>query len=232
MKKIVIASDSFKGSVSSMEVAASAERAVRQVFPQCQVVKLPVADGGEGLVNALMQAFGGRYVECMAPDPLMEGYVHVEYGFLPDTKTAVIEMATVCGLPLVPPEKRNPMRASTYGLGKVIHDALLRGCRNFLIGIGGSATNDAGTGMLQALGFRFLDREGQELGQGGSILEQIHTIDASKMKPWLRKARFTIACDVDNPLSGPDGAACIFARQKGADDAMIQALDRGLKNFA
>lgn len=231
MKKVVIASDSFKGSVSSMVVAKSAETAVLRVFPSCEVLKIPVADGGEGSIDALVSAMKGGVRSCEVHGPLME-IVQAEYGILGDGKTAVIEMAKASGLPLVPESERNPMLTTTYGTGELIKDAILHGCKDFIVCIGGSATNDAGTGMLQALGFRFLDKAGSELGQGGQILEQIYSIDKSNVLPQLQEVRFTVACDVNNPFSGENGAAFVYARQKGADDAMIYALDRGLKSFA
>ncbi|MDR0429783.1 MAG: glycerate kinase [Tannerellaceae bacterium] len=231
MKKIVVASDSFKGSVSSVEVAGNAEIAIQKVFPDCEVVKIPVADGGEGTVEALAAAMQGKIVFCTVNDPLMFP-VRVGYGISGDGQTAIIEMAAASGLTLVPIGMRNPMLTSTYGTGELIKDALNRGCRRFLIGIGGSATNDAGTGMLQALGFRFLDKERNELGVGGRILSRIHAIDCSQVIPQLRESSFTVACDVNNPFSGTNGAAFIYARQKGADDAMIRQLDEGLKHFA
>ena len=164
-EKIVVASDSFKGSVSSIEVAECAELAIHKVFPDCEVVKIPVGDGGEGTVETLITAMGGEAVSCVVHDPLMRS-VEATYGILGDNRTAVIEMATASGLTLVPVSERNPLRTTTYGTGELIKDAMDRGCRDFLIGIGGSATNDGGTGMLQALGFRFLDRNGNELGLG------------------------------------------------------------------
>lgn len=231
MKKIVIASDSFKGSVSSMEVSENIALAVQKIFPECKVVKLPVADGGEGTVDALVSAMNGRIISCKVNDPLMQP-VEAEYGILGDGNTAVIEMASASGLTLIPEKKRNPMLTSTFGTGELIKDALHRGCRKFLIGIGGSATNDAGTGMLQALGFKFLNKEESVLTGGGEILEQICSIDKSRVIPELKKADFTIACDVNNPFSGKEGAAFVFAPQKGADEEMITKLDQGLKNFA
>ena len=178
MKKIVVASDSFKGSVSSIEVAECAELAIHKVFPDCEVVKIPVGDGGEGTVETLITAMGGEAVSCVVHDPLMRS-VEATYGILGDNRTAVIEMATASGLTLVPVSERNPLRTTTYGTGELIKDAMDRGCRDFLIGIGGSATNDGGTGMLQALGFRFLDRKGNELGLGGHT--NFPTIMASAM---------------------------------------------------
>ncbi|MDR0394699.1 MAG: glycerate kinase [Tannerella sp.] len=231
MKKVVIASDSFKGSVSSIEIAESAERAVHAVFPECEVVKIPVADGGEGTVESLVYALEGRIVFCRVHDPLMH-MIRAGYGILGDHKTAVIEMASASGLPLVPEMKRNPLRATTYGTGELIKDALKNGCRRFLIGLGGSATNDAGTGMLQALGFRFFDNKGKELGVGGEILECIRSFDDSHVLASLKESTFTIACDVNNPFSGENGAAFVYARQKGANDEMICRLDNGMKQFA
>ncbi len=231
MRKIIIASDSFKGCLSSLDVARAAEAGIRKVLPACEVVGIPVADGGEGTTEALVAAMNGRFVSCEVHDPLMN-LINVEYGILGDGITAVIEMASASGLTLVPPEKRNPMLTTTCGTGELIKDALQRGCRRFLIGIGGSATNDAGTGMLQALGFRFLDKDGKELGKGGQILEKIEKIDSAGIMPELAESVFTIACDVNNPFSGENGAAFIYARQKGADDAMIRQLDKSLKHFA
>lgn len=202
MRKIVVASDSFKGSVSSIEVAECAELAIRKVFPDCEVVKIPVGDGGEGTVETLITAMGGEAVYCVVHDPLMRP-VEATYGILGDNRTAVIEMATASGLTLVPVSERNPLRTTTYG-----------------------------TGMLQALGFRFLDRKGNELGLGGQILNQIYEIDCSRALSQLRETSFTIACDVNNPFYGEKGAAYVFARQKGADDAMVRLLDEGLRNFA
>lgn len=231
MKRIVIASDSFKGSVSSLEVAQSAEIAVLKVFPECEVIKVPVADGGEGTIDALVSATNGNTISCTVNGPLMEP-VQANYGIIGEKKTAIIEMAAASGLTLVPENKRNPMNTSTYGTGELIKNGLERGCKNFLIGIGGSATNDAGTGMLQALGYRFIDKEGYELGVGGQILKHIHTIDDSEVLPELLEADFTIACDVNNPFSGKNGAAHVYAGQKGADKEMILELDEGLRNFA
>jgi glycerate kinase len=230
MKKIVIAADSFKGSVSSLEVANAAEAAILKNFPDCKVLKIPMADGGEGTVDALIAALGGKEISCMVSGPLGQP-VNAVYGILADQKTAVIEMASACGLTLVPEGDRNPLRSSTYGLGELIKDALARGSRHFLVGIGGSATNDAGTGMLQALGFKFLDHKGQELPLGGQILGDIHTVDYAAALPEFLTATFTIACDVDNPATGARGAAHVYARQKGADVQAIHTLEEGMKNF-
>ncbi len=230
MKKIVIAADSFKGSVSSLEVANAAEAAILKNYPDCTVLKIPMADGGEGSVDALIAALGGTKISCMVKGPMGKP-VDAVYGILADEKTAVIEMASACGLTLVPESDRNPLLSSTYGLGELIKDALARGCQNFLIGIGGSATNDAGTGMLQALGFKFLDHDGQALPLGGQILTNIYAIDDSEARPEFLAATFTIACDVDNPCTGPRGAAHVYARQKGADDQALRTLEAGMQNF-
>ena len=231
MRKIVIASDSFKGSISAAEVAACGERAVHRLFPDCEVVQLPVADGGEGTVETLTAALGGQSVATVVHDPLGR-LITAQYGLITKEKTAIIEMATASGLPLLQPEERNPWLTSTYGTGELIRDALERGCRKFLIAIGGSATNDGGMGLLQALGFRFLDAEGQELPGCGGSLSQIEQIDTSRALTTLTECQFTVACDVTNPFYGREGAAYVFASQKGADAEMVEALDQGLRHFA
>jgi glycerate kinase len=187
--KIIVAVDSFKGCLSSLEVADSVEDGLRLVCPSCEVVKVPVADGGEGTAEALTAATGGRMYAVEVNDPLMQP-IHAQYGILGDGQTAVIAMSSASGLPLVPEERRNPMLATTFGTGQLIADALRRGCTQFVLGIGGSATNDAGVGMLQALGYRFLDAAGRVLGQGGGMLENVATVDASQRHPLLDKAQF------------------------------------------
>lgn len=231
MKKIVIASDSFKGSLSSAEVAACGERAVHRLFPDCKVVQLPVADGGEGTVETLTAALGGQSVTAIVHDPLGR-LITARYGWIAQEQTALIEMAAASGLPLLPLEERNPWLTSTYGTGELIQNALERGCHKFLIAIGGSATNDGGMGLLQALGFRFLDAEGKELPGCGGSLQQIQQIDSSGVLVDLAQCQFTVACDVTNPFYGPTGAAYVFAPQKGADAEMVEALDQGLRHFA
>ena len=231
MKKVLLAIDSFKGCLSSLEVAAAAEDGIKAVYPSCEVIKTPVADGGEGTVEALVWATNGQICTVEVNDPLMQP-VRARYGILGDGHTAVIEMSAASGLPLVPENRRNPMLTTTYGTGQLIADAISRGCTDFILGIGGSATNDAGTGMLQALGYRFLDTDGKTLGKGGQILSQVAVIDSSQRNPLLDKAQFKVACDVDNPFSGKRGAAYVYAPQKGADPQMVETLDRGLKHFA
>ena len=227
MKKIVIASDSFKGSVSSADVAQSAKEGILRVFPECEVICLSVSDGGEGLYETLLQQLKGKQIICSAHNSQMET-INAGYILSEDGKTAVIETAAANGLALIPKEKRNPMEATTFGTGELIKNAIRRGCRNILLGIGGSATNDAGTGMLQALGIRFRDENGTILGYGGKILTRIASFDESELKD----CRFTIICDVNSPLFGPNGAAYVYAPQKGADREQVRFLDKGLRNFS
>jgi glycerate kinase len=231
LRKIVVAADSFKGSLTSQQVADSIEKGIHSVIPDCRVTKIAIADGGEGTVEAVVGARCGELVEVVVADPLMRP-VGAKYGIVDGGKTAVIEMAAASGLPLLSPAERNPMLTTTFGTGELIKDALGRGCRKFLIGIGGSATNDAGTGMLSALGFRFSDSAGKEISPCGGELSRIDRIDSSGVLAAVADSEFVVACDVDNPLSGPNGAAYVFARQKGADDAMIARLDEGLVHFA
>ncbi|MDE6395998.1 MAG: glycerate kinase [Muribaculaceae bacterium] len=227
--KRVLASDAFKGSLSSLEVGEAAARAVEAVMPGMRYEVVPVADGGEGTVEAVVSALNGEFVTARVTGPLGEP-VDAVYGVCGDT--AVIEMAAASGLPLVPAERRNPWLTTSYGTGELIRDALGRGCRKFLVGIGGSATNDAGIGMLTALGFRFLDKDGNEVGPGGGEAGRIATIDETGVAPALRESRFTVACDVTNPLTGPNGASHVFGPQKGADPEMVGKLDEGLAAFA
>ena len=231
MKKIVVASDSFKGCLSSMQVADAVERAVLQACPACDVIKIDVADGGEGTMDALQHTLGGHKIWLEVSDPLGRP-VRASYVILEDGTTAVVEMAVASGLPLLSPEERNPLETSTYGTGQLIADALNKGCRKFLVGIGGSATNDAGMGMLQALGYRFTDAQGNVLCGCGESLEKVASIDASSASPALKESEFIVACDVDAPLYGPKGAAYVFAPQKGADTETVERLDNGLKHFS
>ncbi|MBR5135923.1 MAG: glycerate kinase [Rikenellaceae bacterium] len=231
MKCITIAVDSFKGSLSSREVADAFEAGFRTRIPDCEVRKVSIADGGEGTVDALVETLNGDYVEARVADPLGRPIV-ARYGVIDGGTTAVMEMSAASGLPLIAPEERNPLLTSTYGTGEMIVHAMERGCRKFLVGIGGSATNDGGTGMLRALGFRFLDAEGRELVGGGEILERIAEIDSLNARKELNECEFVVACDVTNPLYGPEGAAYVFAPQKGADAAMVERLDQGLRTYA
>ena len=233
MKKIVIAADSFKGSISSQRFADVCESAIAVALPDCEVVKIPLGDGGEGTVDALTAAWGGKSVDVTVADPLLRPTV-ARYGVSADGSIAILEMAQASGLPLLAPDERNPLHTSTYGTGQMIADALARGCRNILIGIGGSATNDGGLGMMSALGARFYDADGQRVAEKGcgADLELIAKIDLSYLNPLLDDAKITVACDVDNPLCGQRGATRVFSRQKGADDSMADRLEKGMLNYA
>lgn len=231
MKKVVIAIDSFKGSLTSCEAGEAAAEGIKAVYPECDIIRLPIADGGEGILDVLVAATQGTYIPLRAHGPRMENR-DTQYGISGDGKTALIEMASISGLPLVPPEKRDPMLTTSYGTGELIKDALERGCRDFIVGLGGSATNDAGLGMLQALGFRFYDRDKQLLGTGGQVMGQVASIDLTTAHPALKEARFTIACDVRNPFCGPEGAAYVFGPQKGASPEMVSELDAGMQSLA
>ncbi|MDD2476971.1 MAG: glycerate kinase [Dysgonamonadaceae bacterium] len=231
MKKIIICPDSFKGSLSSMEVADAIEKGVKNVFPNCETTKIPIADGGEGTTDTLIHALNGERVNVKVSDPLMRP-VEVEYGLVNDGNTAIIEMAAASGLTLLNNQEQNPSITTTYGTGEIIKNALERGCRSFLIGIGGSATNDAGTGMLRALGYRFLDKDGKETNGTGKSLKTICSIDRTGVMTELKDAQFTVACDVNNPFSGLNGAAYVYAPQKGANNEMVRELDEGLECFS
>lgn len=228
---ILIAIDSLKGSLSSMEAGQAIAEGINEVSPASHVNVLPLADGGEGTVEALVTATNGKFVTTTVTGPLYEK-IEATYGILGDQQTAVIEIAAACGLPLLPIEKRNPYVTTSYGVGELILDAIGRGCRKFVVGLGGSATNDAGVGMLQALGFHFLDKHGDEVGFGGLALNNIAHIDSSDAEPKLKECTFRIACDVNNPLYGPTGASYIFGPQKGATPEMVEKLDKSLQHFA
>ena len=231
LKKIVVASDSFKGSLSSLDVAQNVEKAIREVYPLCDVLKVNVADGGEGTMEALQQTLGGVRMSLVVKDPLGRE-IEATYVILNDGITAVVEMSAASGLPLLKSDERNPLKTSTYGTGQLICDALDRGCRKILVGIGGSATNDAGMGMLQALGYRFLDAQGNQLQPVGENLQLVSSIDSTGRHPDLDKTEFVVACDVKAPLYGRNGAAYVFAPQKGADQKMVEMLDAGLRHFS
>jgi glycerate kinase len=229
--KIVIAPDSFKESLSALEVANAVEKGFREVFPEAEYVKVPMADGGEGTVQSLVDATGGRIVETEVTGPLGER-VSAFFGMLGDGKTAVIEMAAASGLHLVPREKRNPLVTTTRGTGELILAALDEGAEHIIIGIGGSATNDGGAGMIQALGGRLLDQYGKEIGPGGGSLSELADIDLSGLDVRLKHVKIEVACDVDNPLTGPKGASAIFGPQKGATPEMVATLDKNLQHYA
>lgn len=227
--KIVIAPDSFKESLTALQVADAIEAGMREVWPDATYVKVPVADGGEGTVQAMIDATGGRRVDVRVTGPLGQA-VDAFYGEAGGI--AVIEMAAASGLEGVPPDLRDPRTATSRGTGELIRAALDAGARRFVLGVGGSATNDGGAGMLQALGVRLLDADGKDLGPGGAELARLDRIDASGLDPRVREAEFRIACDVDNPLVGPRGASAVFGPQKGATPAMVVQLDAALAHYA
>jgi glycerate kinase len=230
--RIVIAPDGFKGCLSAREVCDALEAGLRQVLPEAKVIKVPIADGGDGTAAVLVEATGGRMVAERVSGPLGTPVV-ARFGLLGDARTAVIEMATASGLALIPPARRNPLLTSTYGTGQLVQAALDRGCREFIIGVGGSATNDAGAGVARALGVRFLDASGHELPRAtGRSLVRIAHIDMSKLDVRVAASRFRVACDVRNPLYGPHGAAYVYGPQKGATPPMVEELDAGLRHFA
>ena len=229
--KVVIAPDSYKGCLSALEVAKAMERGVLSVFPSAEVRKIPIADGGEGTVAALVTATNGQLRQTEVTDPLGNKII-AHWGVLGDGRTAVIEMAAASGLPLVPKEKRDPRVTTTYGTGELIKAALADGLAKIIIGIGGSATNDGGTGMARALGVRFLDAAGQEVAAGGGSLAEICQIDTTGLDPRLKNTEIVVACDVDNPLCGTRGASAVFGPQKGATPEMVQQLDAGLAKYA
>ena len=229
--KIVLAIDSFKGCLTSEEVEQTVAQCLSAKSANILIDSIPIADGGEGALSALMQHTQAIYQTVEVHNPCMKK-IQASYGISSDGRKAFIEMAGASGLTLISEDERNPMKTSTFGTGELIADALNKGCTEFIIGIGGSATNDAGTGMLQALGYRFIDKKGQALGSGGEILSKINYIDESTKHPLLKNAHFIVACDVRNPFYGPEGAAHIFAPQKGANRTMVDELDNGLQHFS
>lgn len=228
--RILVAPDSFKGSLSAVAAARAIAAGVRRVWPAAQLEEVPLADGGEGTVEALVAATGGERHRRPVRDPLGR-LVEASFGILGDGVTAVIEMAAASGLTLLAPAERNPLATSTYGTGELLRAALDAGCRKIIVGIGGSATNDGGAGMACALGARFFDGEGNELPAGGGALGCLERIDTSNLDRRLRKTEIIIACDVDNPLCGPQGAAAVYGPQKGATAAMVEVLDRNLARY-
>lgn len=228
--KLIFASDSFKGSLSSEKIISLLTQAAETVFPDAQTEGIYMADGGEGTVDALVHQLGGRRKSVKVHGPLFQP-VQSSYGLLPDG-TAVIEMAAASGLPLVPEEKRNPCNTTSFGTGELIADALSSGAKKVVIAIGGSATNDGGMGMLTALGVHFLDSEGKQVRGCGEDLEKVDSMDISRLHPKVSHAEFIVLCDVTNPLLGPQGTAFTFSAQKGADAAMQKRLEEGMAHYA
>ena len=229
--KIVIAPQAFKGSLSALNVATAVQKGVRRIFPDAQILTCPVADGGDGTLETLVESSGGKIMETNVADPTGKPIV-AQWGAMGDGNTAVIEMARTSGLALLTLEERDPLNATTYGLGEIIVSALNKGFRKFIVGIGGSATNDAGAGMAQALGIKLMDREGRNLVFGGAALQNLSVIDTSSIDQRVLESNFQIACDVNNPLTGPEGASAVYGPQKGATEENVRQLDSALGVFA
>ncbi len=229
--KVIIAPDSFKGSLTALEVAKSIEKGIKKVDANIETVIVPMADGGEGTVQSLIDASEGVMVAAMVHDPLLRPFKSF-YGIMGDGKTAVIEMAAASGLELLKNDERNALKTSTFGTGELIKHAIDRGCTEIIIGLGGSATNDGGTGMAQALGVRFRDKKGKEQNMCGAELINIHTVDMSGLDARVKGINIIAACDVDNPLYGIKGSSNVYGRQKGASETDVQTLDKGLKHFS
>lgn len=229
--KIVIAPDSFKESLTALAVAEAIGEGFRRILPQAQYRLVPMADGGEGLVQSIVDATQGEKFSTQVTAPL-GNKVSASWGMTGDGQSAVIEMAEASGLHLVPTDKRNPLISTSYGSGELISTALDKGLRRIILGIGGSATNDGGVGMLQALGAKFVDKTGKSLSFGGAALADLAQIDMSGLDPRLQETRIEVACDVDNPLCGEQGASAVFGAQKGATKADVQRLDAALRHFA
>ena len=230
MKKIVVAPDKFKGSLSGIEFCDAVERGIKKQIENVTIVKLPLADGGDGTVDALKFYTGGKLIAAEVHDPLLRP-IQARYLYAENEMLAFIEMAEASGIRLLKNDELNPLETSTYGTGELILDAINRGAKHILLGIGGSSTNDAGMGMANALGFRFFDAENNLLEGRGKDLNRLTTIDTSMVNTELRNIKFEVACDVDNPLFGPKGAASVYAKQKGATKRVVEELDAGLRNF-
>ncbi|MCJ8327264.1 MAG: glycerate kinase [Campylobacterales bacterium] len=229
--KILIASDSFKETLSSKKVAKHIKIGFKKVFPEAKYICIPLADGGEGTVKALVAAKNGKIINVKVLNPLQKE-INSFYGYIKKDKTAIIEMASASGLELLKEKEKNPMNTSTYGFGQLINHALKKGAKKLILGIGGSATNDAGIGMLQALGVKFLDADKKEINWGAKHISQIKHINTKKLNKKFKDIKIEVACDVKNTLCGPSGASFTFAKQKGADKKMIKTLDKYLFDFA
>lgn len=230
--KIILAPDSFKENLTSLQVAAAFEKGIKRVLPKANCIKVPMADGGEGTVQSLVDATGGKFLRKQVTGPA-GNRVSARYGMLADGETAVIEMAEASGLPLVSGKQKNPLKTTTYGTGELMLDAAKRGASKIIIGIGGSATNDGGVGMAQALGIRFLNKQDKEITEfgAGGMINKIANIDMKGLNPLIKKTKIIVACDVNNPLCGKTGASAVFGSQKGATPAMVKTLDANLKHL-
>lgn len=229
--KVVVAIDSFKGSLSSMEAGTAVAEGIYRADKDAEVTVRPLADGGEGTVEALTAGMNGRIESVKVTGPLGTGG-EAAYGMIAATKTAVIEMSAAAGITLVDEQDKNPLHTTTYGVGELIQDAIKKGCRNFIVGIGGSATNDGGVGMLQALGYGFLDAAGRQVPYGAEGLARIVKITDDRVVPELKECHFKIACDVTNPLCGEQGCSAVFGPQKGATSSMVEEMDKWLMHYA
>lgn len=229
--KVVVAIDSFKGSLSSLEAGQAAKEGILRACPGADVIVRPLADGGEGTTEALVNGLGGRFEKIDVTGPMGKA-VNARYGILFDGNTAVIEMAEAAGITLIPEIERKPLEATTYGVGEMILDAVKKGCRKFIVGIGGSATIDGGVGMLQALGFAFLDEHGRDIRSGIQDLDRIYSIGSEKVLPVLWECSFQIACDVKNPLCGGSGAIYVYGPQKGVREVEKKELDEKMAHYA
>lgn len=229
--KVVVAIDSLKGSLTSMEAGLAAKDGILAAHPEAEVIVKPLADGGEGTTDAFIEGLGGKRIALTVTGPLGTP-VSAYYGYLEDSQTAVMEMASAAGITLISETEKNPLLATTYGVGEMMNDAIDRGCRNFLIGIGGSATNDGGIGMLTALGYKFLDENGDHVGEGGQALAKVASICTEQVNPKLSECHIQVACDVNNPLCGENGATYVYGPQKGVTDAIKERLDQDMAHFA
>lgn len=229
--KVVIAIDSLKGSLSSIEAGMAAKEGILKAKPDAEIIVKPLADGGEGTADALIEGLNGERIDLTVTGP-MGSHVSCYYGYIKESSTAIMEMASAAGITLVPDEEKNPLLATTYGVGEMIANAMELGCRNFIIGIGGSATNDGGIGMLKALGYEFFDKNGEDAGEGGQALAKVSSINTKNRNPLISECTFRIACDVNNPLCGENGATYIYGPQKGVTDGFKADLDAGMANFA
>ncbi len=231
MTKIIVAPNSFRGSLNAFQVADAIIAGFRRTIPDVEIVRIPIADGGELTIDVLVNSLGGQILQETVLDPLCNP-VKASYGLLGDGTTAVIEMSRASGVSLIAPELLNPMQATSYGTGQLIKAALDVGCRKIIVGLGGSATVDGGAGMLQALGVKLLDNQGRQIGYGGGALAELHLVDTDQIDRRLSKVELVVACDIDTKLLGPNGAALMFGPQKGATPQMAQELDSNLSHFA